>query len=130
MPNENAMPRNACGRTKKRLKKGYTTAMAAAGSDITMVVLLVGSTSRKARRPTAVRELALPAPRGAARRACPRSQWQDQLLLEIARRGFVEQPLRRGIAEAHAQFALHADIGEPARFAHERQQHRRDALLG
>ena len=35
-------------------------------------------------------------------------QRQRELLLEIARRDFVEQALRRRIPEPHAQLALHA----------------------
>ncbi len=38
--------------------------------------------------------------------------------------------MRRRIAEPHAQLALHPRVGQPPRLAHERQQHRRDLLLG
>src|SRR6185436_4542489 len=59
-----------------------------------------------------------------------RSQRQCELLLEVARGDFGEQVLRRRIPKPHAQLAFHPRIGQPPRFAHERQQERSDALLG
>src|SRR5215471_628798 len=49
MPNENAMPRNACGSAKKRLKYGYASVIASAGIDHRIVAsLVVASTSTNA----------------------------------------------------------------------------------
>ncbi len=49
MPNENARPRKACGKAKKRLVNGYTTAITTAGNDSSTVVRLVARTRRNAR---------------------------------------------------------------------------------
>src|SRR5438034_7835002 len=48
MPNENAIPRNACGSAKKRLKNGYAIAIATAGIDHAIVARFVGKMSTNA----------------------------------------------------------------------------------
>src|SRR5947208_5397083 len=48
MPNENAIPRNACGIAKKRLKNGYAIAIATAGIDHAIVARFVGKISTNA----------------------------------------------------------------------------------